>query len=686
MTGRKAVSIIAQARKSNFLNSWLLGEDPNEAAMNVDEALKLLNVDQALTDVDPTIWTAIFDNARQGRAGPQTERAITAVQQALRDAASGGGGSGKSHSPETWPVGLISHGNTCYLNSLLQYYFSLKPLRDIVLNYDQYKVDTATKAEKRERVGQLMVSQKEIEGGQKFAEELKHLFERMIKDAGPAVKPEQDLVCRAFLAPSDSALLGGRQAGPENAIEDTITAESTAKATTPPVTEPEVVHSSASSATLQASVDGDNDTAMQGVEAPPTPPASPGLKAKQPENPPPLPPRRFSTTTSDTLRKAEEKARQQQDVTEVHDSITQRLRAGMKPQGADHRGEQKDPLRDLFSLGLSQTTLPADGKSKTEEIVDSAILLGVPRVPTDLYSALDDYFDPAEVSEGSAEQQYKTITELPPLVQISMPRIYYDEQAKDTLKSNVSMRLEDELHLDRYFDASHPDVPERRRKAWGWRKRLRELEVEQKSYGETTMGLSSPSAVAETAKYIQSLEEVNKDLAAMGEDPIETDSELHLALTADASFQTERLSVLEAEVTDLQHKLKTLFTDLNKVKYRLHAVFFHRGNHSSGHYWVSIHDFQNNIWRNYNDENVTEVPPSQLDEIYNANDWRHGTPTYAVYVRDDAKEECVQAVCRAPEWAPTPPPNINLEPAEISEGWQNVDDVPMTDGASSFQQ
>jgi ubiquitin carboxyl-terminal hydrolase 25/28 len=40
------------------------------------------------------------------------------------------------------PVGLSNMGNTCYLNCLLQYFYAIRPLRDIVLNFDDYKIDT----------------------------------------------------------------------------------------------------------------------------------------------------------------------------------------------------------------------------------------------------------------------------------------------------------------------------------------------------------------------------------------------------------------------------------------------------------------------------------------------------------------------------------------------------------------
>lgn len=38
------------------------------------------------------------------------------------------------------PVGLDNIGNTCYLNSLLQYLYTVKPVRDVVLNYNQFEL------------------------------------------------------------------------------------------------------------------------------------------------------------------------------------------------------------------------------------------------------------------------------------------------------------------------------------------------------------------------------------------------------------------------------------------------------------------------------------------------------------------------------------------------------------------
>lgn len=53
----------------------------------------------------------------------------------------------------TLPVGLDNIGNTCYLNSLLQYLFTVKPVRDVVLDYDDLKLGLSEDAIADRRIG-----------------------------------------------------------------------------------------------------------------------------------------------------------------------------------------------------------------------------------------------------------------------------------------------------------------------------------------------------------------------------------------------------------------------------------------------------------------------------------------------------------------------------------------------------
>jgi hypothetical protein len=96
--------------------------------------------------------------------------------------------------------------------------------------------------------------------------------------------------------------------------------------------------------------------------------------------------------------------------------------------------------------------------------------------------------------------------------------------------------------------------------------------------------------------------------------------------------------------------------------YRLHAVFFHRGGASGGHYWVYIYDHVSERWRKYNDDRVSIV--DNRNEIFgkpdatNQNTWAPPNPYFLVYVAEDQIPNIVETVKREPIFIPPdgPPP------------------------------
>lgn len=66
------------------------------------------------------------------------------------------------------PVGIDNIGNTCYLNSLLQYYYTIKPVRTMVLDFEHHRMTVDEEAVRdKKRVGGRVVEKKEIIKAQK---------------------------------------------------------------------------------------------------------------------------------------------------------------------------------------------------------------------------------------------------------------------------------------------------------------------------------------------------------------------------------------------------------------------------------------------------------------------------------------------------------------------------------------
>lgn len=69
------------------------------------------------------------------------------------------------------PVGLDNIGNTCYLNSLLQFYYTVKPVRDVVMNIENHRMDLndpkTDEDMRKKRVGGRRVIRSEVVKAQK---------------------------------------------------------------------------------------------------------------------------------------------------------------------------------------------------------------------------------------------------------------------------------------------------------------------------------------------------------------------------------------------------------------------------------------------------------------------------------------------------------------------------------------
>jgi ubiquitin carboxyl-terminal hydrolase 25/28 len=173
-TARKALSIIAEKRQSHRLRQFLESGMMTEAEMGPGEAYALFNVNDRSVPVDLDVLKTTVDIADPGDV-EKLQKAFAIIQQ---DQAETHGNTlansnlhAKARQPvyplHTWPVGLRNIGNTCYLNSVLQFLFTIKPLRDMILDCDKYLQDPSPEALANKRVGRSAVTADRVLTAQK---------------------------------------------------------------------------------------------------------------------------------------------------------------------------------------------------------------------------------------------------------------------------------------------------------------------------------------------------------------------------------------------------------------------------------------------------------------------------------------------------------------------------------------
>lgn len=165
------MSLIAQHRNSGALKQWLETGVLGEVEMDVGQAYNRLQIDDRT--IDDSFVLATFELHYQ-EAPSQADDLRSALRAIAKDRKSSLLNNFLNRNMATanyplaeWPVGLRNIGNTCYLNSLLQFYFTIRPFRELVLDFDAHKRDATTNKITETTIGSRIVSKQEIQRAQK---------------------------------------------------------------------------------------------------------------------------------------------------------------------------------------------------------------------------------------------------------------------------------------------------------------------------------------------------------------------------------------------------------------------------------------------------------------------------------------------------------------------------------------
>lgn len=564
-------------------------------------------------------------------------------------------------STEQSPAGLNNIGNTCYLNSLLQYYFVIEQLRDYILNFNEvFSAEEFEKDEKYQirRIGGRTVGLKETERSYQFMYQLRDLYFQLIHENDKCVTPSRELAYLAFSPisfevefesdsnevndsinnPKPEKLLTTASEDDESKklIEMSLSEFSSgdSPAINPKPADDQLVDLTKSDVESNVEAKKSNSQFMPDCDNSTSDDGSVVVLDEQSTQPTKKKTAAVCKISADQFESAFEIG-SQQDVTECISNVLTQIESAMKPDVLEENNEQVDMVKKLFYGKTKQRLVPVDSKSKEElphgnvrTKIESFLnlIVNIGDHPKDIYDALDTYFteDLLELEDGEVKRSL-TIIELPNILQIQIQRVQFDRKRLIPVKSNEPIPFEEKLYMDRYLETDDQAIIDKRTELFHWKRRVQELnEKKQEILSTNEQGMSIRDVLKATRNYLTS--DTVKDL----EIPVDMNTLEVLDLEIDR-LENVLLSI-NNELDILHNNINKQFKDFNKVGYSIFAIFIHRGQASYGHYFIYIRDPKSNVYRKYNDEIVSEVP---AEEVFNFSDGNTATPYYLTFIKDE---------------------------------------------------
>lgn len=641
-----ALRLVAEFRGS----SWLRGvwEKGSRSIMSPEKAYETLEVPM---DVDEAMLVIVYEMRlqesplqREKWADALSVVAETRDSERLRQLVATGSDPGDIPViiRQDLPRGLHQLGNTCYLNSLLQYFYTITDLREAVSKVHgldplkDLEDDKLTDEDiKSHRVGGRLVTRREIVRSRKFVSHLADLFFKMENSDDPAIVPSIDLAKLALVTSRDEEEDEADRGGTDSSNDTDATLVDDA----PPRFQSQGPSQPAEQTDDNRMGDGsamDLDDANSSypskrVDSPPTSSPQAGssfsIDRDGGDTPPPplepvdqdveMQPAMSSNKRTSLIRRPTESGSvmmfgKQHDVSECMDNCMFQIETALLKFDA-LSGHQQDPektsiIKRLFYGKLRQRVSAnqvEDSKSRAsvheKEDLFSHLPVNVTNNGSDLYDGLSGYFDDAVEFEGKKARMEVTLVELPPILQIQLQRVQFNRDTLQAYKSQAYVKFGETIYMDRFLDDTNPEKKAHAKKLqhelMRCRDRLRLLTEEKP--------VTYHSALTDTCNFLSKFELSNEDM----------DDETISELLAEPPLIEDEISSLRTEEASLKAELELLWADDKQAEYELTSVFIHRGSSPSfGHYFFYSRHLPSNpdSWFKYNDSEVTEVTKQEV--------------------------------------------------------------------------
>ncbi|EGO31225.1 hypothetical protein SERLADRAFT_353805 [Serpula lacrymans var. lacrymans S7.9] len=679
-----AFRMIAESRGSSKLRS--IWADSKHNQMNPSRAYSVLEVPQ---DVDETMLLTVF-LMRIEEQPAQTDKmreALATISEArdsarLRQFLETGQDPGDIIAPTRpdLPRGLNQLGNTCYLNSLLQYFYTIRELREAVApmaNIDIKSLEDEKLSDddlKRHRVGGRLVTRREILRSKKFVSQLADLFWQLEYCEAASVTPTIDLAklalvtsrdeedeevdrggtdssndtdatlvedgpTRVHSADSPSSVLGKRPRDDQKAddmVIDSPKSESdgdkagfviVSKPNSPRRSNSPRSHRKSISQSKSADPSTSKLVEVEDVEM------RESSQAVETQKPPHLPARKTNMASDSIMMFGK-----QHDVSECMDNCMFQIETALlKFDGLSGSQDKGSVVKRLFYGKIRQRITPMriEGRSRAsiheKEDIFSHLPINVADNGFDIYDGLSGYFDDVVEYEGNKARMEVALVDLPPLLQVQLQRVQFNRETLQPYKSQAYVKFGETIYMDRFLDSA-----DSQKKA-----RSKIIQADLTARRERIRLLTQDKH----APFIPALDGALGFLSRQENIALpEVDEELIAQMNSEQDVVKLEVEELRAGITKLKEELEDIWREDTQVAYELTSVFIHRGSSPSwGHYFFYSRHLpdQPDMWFKYNDSDVAEVPK---DEVLADTTGSTANPYLLVFSRKGS--EVIQTVKR----------------------------------------
>ncbi|KAF8257126.1 hypothetical protein EI94DRAFT_1774612 [Lactarius quietus] len=567
---------------------------------------------------------------------------------------------------QDWPRGLNQLGNTCYLNSLLQYFYTIKDLRDAVaplLNSSRKTMDEDKLTD--DDLNDTILRSK------KFVSELAELFWHLEHADIASVTPTMELAKLALVTSKDEeddieqtatdssndtdATLVEDAPAPRAGSGPVAGAGTTRTDTGSPVGSPGASSSSVlgkrardkeadvgSRMSIDSVTDHDNFVIISSKS--PDDAAGPSGLSASPG---------AGVATDVEMKDAEATAQSEEDVRVGHDVRCAAHLSSSLPSGQFGRtltdfglvGRQHDvsECMDNCVFQIETALLKFDGMDESEdgkssvvkrlfygtlrqrliaprqegaramsthdsENVFSILPVSVSDEGYDIYDGLSSYFHSTAQLDSNTLSMEITLVDLPPVLQISF-RVQWDRETGQSWKSQAYVKFEETICLDRFLDSANPDKRARSKDILSELSK-RHDRIDQLKNGQVLAHLSKHHPSANIFSSTQHTSRLQETIHLP-----ELDDQLLSDIRAEHLYVNDELDNLYKDIASLKQELENLWRDEHEAVYELTSVFIHRGATPQwGHYFFYSRHLPENpdSWFKYNDSEVSVVSKEEL--------------------------------------------------------------------------